>query len=58
MISDSSHEATNAYLPSFGDRGGYPKLERETFLHGHSTPQMAGRAAREVTLTPTPNPHP
>lgn len=40
------HEATNAYLPQFGDRGGYSKLERETFAHGHSTPQMAGRIAK------------
>jgi ribonuclease Z len=39
------HEATNAYLPQFGDRGGAAALERETARHGHSTPQMAGRTA-------------
>jgi ribonuclease BN (tRNA processing enzyme) len=39
------HEATNAYLPTWGDRGGAARLERETARHGHSTPQMAGRAA-------------
>ena len=42
------HEATNAYLPTWGDRGGAARLERETARHGHSTPQMAGRAARAV----------
>lgn len=40
------HEATNAYLPKYGDRGGAPALERETFSHGHSTPQMAGATAK------------
>ena len=42
------HEATNAYLPTWGDRGGAANLERVTVQHGHSTPQMAGRAAREM----------
>jgi len=39
------HEATNAYLPHYGDTGGSAKLERETRSHGHSTPQMAGAVA-------------
>lgn len=42
------HEATNAYLPMFGDKGGYRATERETASHGHSTPQMAGRAAANM----------
>ena len=42
------HEATNAYLPQFGDKGGAAALERETARHGHSTPQMAGRLARNI----------
>ena len=42
------HEATNAYLPTWGDRGGAARLERETARHGHSTPQMAGRVARQM----------
>jgi ribonuclease Z len=40
------HEATNAYLPKYGDRGGANALERDTFTRGHSTPQMAGAAAK------------
>ena len=39
------HEATNAYLPTYGDTGGGEALERTTIAHGHSTPQMAGRTA-------------
>ena len=42
------HEATNAHLPQFGDRGSAAALERETAKHGHSTPQMAGRLARKM----------
>jgi ribonuclease Z len=42
------HEATNAYLPASGDRGGVVAHQRETARHGHSTPQMAGRFARRV----------
>ena len=42
------HEATNAYLPTWADRGGAADLERLTVQHGHSTPQMAGRAARAM----------
>lgn len=42
------HEATNSYLPQFGDRGGAGNLERETKRHGHSTPQMAGRVAKRM----------
>ena len=50
------HEATNSYLPSFGDSGGLMGHERETRRHGHSTPQMAGRVAaamgvRKLLLT-------
>ena len=39
------HEATNAFLPRFGDQGTYGAFERETISHGHSTPNMAGRTA-------------
>ena len=42
------HEATNAYLPQYGDAGGAGRLERETARHGHSTPQMAGRFGRRI----------
>jgi ribonuclease Z len=42
------HEATNAHLPQFGDRGDLRQIERETRRHGHSTPQMAGRFARRI----------
>lgn len=45
------HEATNAFLPEF-DRNtkhtDYSRLERDTFVHGHSTPQMAGRFASRI----------
>jgi len=36
------HEATNAWLKEMdGDRYAYPQLmEKDTFIHGHSTPQM------------------
>ena len=42
------HEATNAFLPRFGDPGTDESVERETARHGHSTPQMAGRLARRM----------
>ena len=42
------HEATNAYLPELGDKGGEDRLRRETFNHGHSTPEMAGEFARRL----------
>ena len=42
------HEATNAFLPQFGDKGSAAALERETARHGHSTPQMAGRFGRRI----------
>ena len=42
------HEATNAYLPGLGDTGGHAALRRETYRHGHSTPEMAGELAGRV----------
>ena len=42
------HEATNAFLPQFGDVGTEVGVERETARHGHSTPQMAARLARRM----------
>jgi ribonuclease Z len=43
------HESTNAW--DNGDKskfGNYHNMEYDTFSHGHSTPQMAGRFARKV----------
>lgn len=44
------HEATNAYFPEMdgGRFSSYDQLERDTFLHGHSTPQMAAAFAKKV----------
>ena len=45
------HEATNAYLPEIDKSTRYTdynRLERDTFNHGHSTPQMAGRFAHRI----------
>mmetsp|Transcript_29737 Transcript_29737/g.42444 ORF Transcript_29737/g.42444 Transcript_29737/m.42444 type:complete len:743 (+) Transcript_29737:3709-5937(+) len=44
------HEATNAWLREMdGDKYAYPQLlEKDTFMHGHSTPQMAGVFARRI----------
>jgi len=44
------HEATNAWFRKLdSDRySDYKKLERDTFAHGHSTPQMAGRFAHLI----------
>ena len=45
------HEATNSYLPELDARArtmSYAKLERDTFVHGHSTPQMAGQFAARI----------
>lgn len=44
------HEATNAYLEEY-DKARYPtyeQMQRDTFIHGHSTPQMAGRFAKRI----------
>lgn len=44
------HEATNAWLREY-DETRYStaaKLERDTFNHGHSTPEMAGQFAAKV----------
>ena len=44
------HEATNAWVPD-QDAPRFPtyeSLERETFIHGHSTPEMAGRFAAKI----------
>ena len=53
------HEATNAYFPDTDGDGGsgfnigpkstYQRVERDTFKHGHSTPQMAGAFAASVS---------
>lgn len=42
------HEATNSYLPRWGDTGGAAAFERKVISHGHSTPQMAGRCATRM----------
>lgn len=42
------HEATNSYLPKFGDRGGALELERTTINRGHSTPQVRGLSAVDM----------
>jgi len=44
------HEATNAFLPEIDKtrHADYSRLERDTFVHGHSTPQMAGRFAQRI----------
>lgn len=45
------HEATNAHLPDIDARARtmtYSRLERDTFVHGHSTPQMAGKFANRI----------
>ncbi len=45
------HEATNAWMGRSRDDPQYTaqnKLERETIHHGHSTPEMAGRFARQI----------
>jgi ribonuclease Z len=44
------HEATNAFLPEIDKtrHPDYSRLERDTFVHGHSTPQMAGRFAQRI----------
>eukprot|EP01031_Cornospumella_fuschlensis_P027341 gene27341-33026_t len=44
------HEATNAYLEEFDKAryATYELLQRDTFIHGHSTPQMAGRFAKRI----------
>lgn len=44
------HESTNAWIPEI-DSGKYAVpnlLERDAFMHGHSTPQMAGRFAKKI----------
>lgn len=44
------HEATNAFIPEF-DRpkyNNYYELEKDSYVHGHSTPQMAGRFAKSI----------
>eukprot|EP01039_Chlorochromonas_danica_P009249 gene9249-10212_t len=43
------HEATNAWFPY--EKTGfatYSQAERDTFIHGHSTPEMAGKFARQI----------
>jgi ribonuclease Z len=45
------HEATNAFLPEYDSSSKYKTyahLERDSFYHGHSTPQMAGKFAAEI----------
>jgi len=49
------HEATNSWIPSM-DTKSAEEVEMDTILHGHSTPQMAGRfakacGARRLVLT-------
>lgn len=44
------HEATNAWLRELDSLRfpSYQHLERHTIVHGHSTPQMAGRFAKRI----------
>lgn len=46
------HEATNAFLPGMDGRGETAEtaetVRAKTITHGHSTPEMAGRFARDV----------
>jgi ribonuclease Z len=43
------HEATNAFLPSFDAKvNTYMDLTRDTIKHGHSTPQMTGKFAKQL----------
>ncbi len=44
------HEATNSYFSDADNLKykSYSQVERESFHHGHSTPQMAGRFAAEI----------
>ena len=42
------HEATNAFHPWNNEQTNYNSVERDTFQHGHSTPQMAGRFSRRI----------
>ncbi len=43
------HEATNAHFPDMeGSKSSYVHVEKDTFKHGHSTPQMAGAFAANV----------
>lgn len=46
------HEATNAFLSDDSNRHtSYSSLERETRMHGHSTPQMAGMIVVSLHLS-------
>lgn len=42
------HEATNAYFKGISRFTRYVDQERDTFIHGHSTPEMAGRFCRSI----------
>ncbi|CAM9610026.1 unnamed protein product, partial [Phaeothamnion confervicola] len=42
------HEATNTFLPPFDAGKSYREVEADTISHGHSTPHMAARFARQV----------
>lgn len=42
------HEATNAFLQGIDKGKGVQEVQREASIHGHSTPQMAGRFCRSV----------
>lgn len=43
------HEATNAWIREIdGNKCSPKKVERDTYQHGHSTPEMAGRFAARV----------
>lgn len=47
------HEATNAYLPGVGGKKqtNYNDVARDCIIHGHSTPQMAGKFCKNVNGT-------
>lgn len=46
------HEATNAFLPGYETTSSryssLQQLERDSYNHGHSTPEMAGRFAKKI----------
>jgi ribonuclease BN (tRNA processing enzyme) len=42
------HEATNTYLPGIDKDGSMKSVTRDTMIHGHSTPSMAGEFAKRI----------
>ena len=42
------HEATNSFLQGLDKSSDLRSVTRDTIVHGHSTPHMAGRFAKSV----------